>query len=345
MRSLKFWVRSDFIKFLKTQPYTRTLNWEQIEEKHGLDDEGSQNPIGIVPASTYFSIFEETATSLGSDALYFDLMYEAPVGPFSTSDYLFVCAPDLRTSMQSKVDYAPARSNAVDYIFEENDNYGIFEWRFVEGLGEWRQSMFGQAAITVRQIEIVLGDEKPPITIEIAAEPPQAKSAFLSKYEGKISFNTLRNRILVPRHMLSRPNARYEENLFHIIQKSATQDLETFRDFDSDISRVTTQIVESLKAGNCTLAEVAKALGMSQRTLQRVLENEGTSFRNLVDKVRKSAARRYIVNSHLPFKEIAYLLGFSELSTFSRAVKSWYGVSPRGLRDKRKSELGNRLKT
>ncbi|WP_161599785.1 AraC family transcriptional regulator [Roseibium sediminis] len=343
MRSMKFWVRSDFIKFLKTQPYTRTLDWKQIEDRHSLTEEATDNPLGIVAADIYFSIFEETAKSLGSDALYFDLMYEAPVGPFSASDYLFVCAPDLRTSLQSMVDYAPARTNAVDFIFEENENYGVFEWRMIEGLGEWRQSMFGQMAITVRHIELVLGDDKPPLTMELAAEPPISKSAFLAKYENRVTFNTLRNRILIPRHMLSRPNNRHEENLYQIILRASAQDLETFREYDSDISRVTTQIVENLKAGNCTLPEVSKALGMSQRTLQRVLETEGSSFRTLVDKVRKSAARRYIVNSNLPFKEIAYLLGFSELSTFSRAVKAWYGVSPRGLRDKKKTELSRKL--
>ncbi len=72
---------------------------------------------------------------------------------------------------------------------------------------------------------------------------------------------------------------------------------------------------------------------MSQSAVQRLLEKEGTSFRQLSEEVRRSAAERYLLGTDLPMKEIAYLLGFSELSTFSRAVKTWFGVSPKKVRD------------
>ena len=71
---------------------------------------------------------------------------------------------------------------------------------------------------------------------------------------------------------------------------------------------------------------------MSSRALQRELEKANTSFRDLVDETRKSMARQYLADTSLPLTEIAFMLGFSELSAFSRAARSWFGVSPSELR-------------
>jgi AraC-like DNA-binding protein len=67
---------------------------------------------------------------------------------------------------------------------------------------------------------------------------------------------------------------------------------------------------------------------MSTRTLQRRLAEEGTSFRGLLDDVRRTAAARHLRTPGLSNAEVAYVLGFSELAAFQRAFRRWYGVTP-----------------
>jgi len=73
---------------------------------------------------------------------------------------------------------------------------------------------------------------------------------------------------------------------------------------------------------------IAKKLNMSRNTLYRKLKNEGIAFHDLVDEVRKANAERYLIEGKHSKSEIAFLLGFSELSAFSRAFKRWHGCSP-----------------
>jgi AraC-like DNA-binding protein len=73
---------------------------------------------------------------------------------------------------------------------------------------------------------------------------------------------------------------------------------------------------------------VANKLNMSRHTLYRKLKKEGVSFQSLAEDVRQAEAKRHLEENSVSISEVAYLLGFSELSAFSRAFKRWTGESP-----------------
>jgi AraC-like DNA-binding protein len=77
---------------------------------------------------------------------------------------------------------------------------------------------------------------------------------------------------------------------------------------------------------------VAAALHMSERTLQRHLGAEGSSFATLLDEERSTLARRHVAEGSLPLGELAWLLGYSDLRALGRAFKRWTGTSPSAFR-------------
>lgn len=87
-------------------------------------------------------------------------------------------------------------------------------------------------------------------------------------------------------------------------------------------------IVENLPSGNVTVEQVAQALGMNMRKLQRTLKEEGTTFLTLLNDTRMDIAKQFIQDRNMDLTEVAFLLGFAELSTFSRSFKRWTGKSP-----------------
>jgi AraC-like DNA-binding protein len=99
-------------------------------------------------------------------------------------------------------------------------------------------------------------------------------------------------------------------------------------------AKVTQVILERLASGAPSDSDVADALHMSSRTLSRRLADENTSFRELLTNVRRELADAYIADETVPITEISYILGFSDLSSFSRAFKVWNGHSPKVSRDK-----------
>jgi AraC-like DNA-binding protein len=87
----------------------------------------------------------------------------------------------------------------------------------------------------------------------------------------------------------------------------------------------------ALVGGQCSLARTASVLGVSVRTLQRRLRDEGTSFEQVVDALRREMAAEYL-DKELAIQEIAWLLGYAEASAFHHAFKRWTGTTPEQAR-------------
>jgi len=91
-------------------------------------------------------------------------------------------------------------------------------------------------------------------------------------------------------------------------------------------------IAPILPHGKARVAEIASRFGMSPRTLARRLEAEGLTFAGVLIELRADLARRYLQDEDLPISEIAWLLGYREVSTFTHAFKRWTGKTPRQAR-------------
>jgi AraC-like DNA-binding protein len=97
-------------------------------------------------------------------------------------------------------------------------------------------------------------------------------------------------------------------------------------------ARVRQAILDALSDGEPAGPVIARRLGMSERTLRRALASEGESFSGLVEAVRKERASLLISDRRASLAEVAFSLGFSELSAFSRAFKRWHGRAPSEVR-------------
>jgi len=112
------------------------------------------------------------------------------------------------------------------------------------------------------------------------------------------------------------------------------------RYLQSQLSRGTTtltvqvrQAVEALLGtGTCSHGEVARALYMHPRTLQRRVREEGTTFEAIKDEARRDLAQRYLSQPDLPLTQITALLGYSEQSAFGRSCRRWFDMTPREVR-------------
>jgi AraC-like DNA-binding protein len=102
-----------------------------------------------------------------------------------------------------------------------------------------------------------------------------------------------------------------------------------------DVRRV---LASRLARGEMEIEIVARALGMSTRTLQRRLSVAGLSYQELLDATRREAGEKCITDSSLSIAEVAYLLGYSEPAAFHRAFKRWTGVTPQAFRQRQRRD-------
>ncbi len=99
----------------------------------------------------------------------------------------------------------------------------------------------------------------------------------------------------------------------------------------STAERVHSALLELLPGGLAAVPAVARKLGVSARTLQRRLQDEGTSFQRVLDRTREDLARHYL-GTEMAGAEISFLLGFEDPNSFVRAFHDWTGVTPEQLR-------------
>jgi len=98
------------------------------------------------------------------------------------------------------------------------------------------------------------------------------------------------------------------------------------------VDQTRTHVRLQMMHGEPNLDDVATKIGLSTWTLQRNLRKEGISFTSLVDNLRCEMATRYMQQNQLSISDMALLLGYSEVSAFSRAFRRWFNISPRQWR-------------
>jgi AraC-like DNA-binding protein len=99
--------------------------------------------------------------------------------------------------------------------------------------------------------------------------------------------------------------------------------------------KVENAIVPLLPHGQAKIGEIAKRLGVSERTLMRLLASEGCTFSGILDAMRLDLGKSYLREQNLPNSEVAWLLGFGEVGAFSHACKRWTGKTAKQLREHR----------
>ena len=129
----------------------------------------------------------------------------------------------------------------------------------------------------------------------------------------------------------SRPFLTVNEGMWRLFEPDLRRRLSEL-DATTTAERVRAVLLELLPDNEATIERTAGHLGLSKRTLQRRLEDEGENFRALVNSTRESLARHYLGNTTMSGAEIAFLLGFEDPNSFYRAFQDWTGQTPHSAR-------------
>jgi AraC-like DNA-binding protein len=125
--------------------------------------------------------------------------------------------------------------------------------------------------------------------------------------------------------------------LLDLLAPQMEKELEQENTEENFIERVRLAIEQKLTGRRPTIEDIADALHISSRTLQRRLHEESSSFQRVLEEARHELARRFLNNSLLELNEAAYLLGYEDANSFVRAFRAWEGVPPARWREMRRS--------
>lgn len=194
------------------------------------------------------------------------------------------------------------------------------------------ESIEAWMACIVRFCRLIYRPNFKPLRVSFTRpEPENGRQSFEDCFKAPVSFNDTKNAIYFDKADMHEALPSANAELARRNDEIVIEYLARLKK-DNIVRQVEANIVELLPKGECNKDVVAAQLNMTPRTLQNKLEREGTTYQDILDKLRKNLACQYIRQKNMPIREITYLLGFSDTSNFARAFKSWTGESPSSYR-------------
>lgn len=196
----------------------------------------------------------------------------------------------------------------------------------------------GQIATVLKLIRFMYRPDYTPVAVELIAPLVAGTEDTYQKYLGAhVSFSADRNALYFNHKDLDVPLPAANAELARQNDEVVVRFLAKL-DKANVVAQAHAKLIDLLPSGDCSKAKVASSLNMSVRTLHNRLADADTTYQQLLDKTRQELAEQYMTQANISVSEVAYLLGFSDCSNFSRAFHRWTGLSPSDFREQSGSE-------
>jgi AraC-like DNA-binding protein len=286
-------------------------------------------------------VLEEAARESGDSCfgLHFGEQFEPK--DLGALTYVVLNSPTVGAAMQDAIRYVRIH------------NRGATMWLAAEGQRAYLRYTLGGSeeihsrhhhnefsmAVAMKVLRVIAGPQWIPHEVQFAHRAPNETSEHVRVFGCECRFACPFNAIVFEEDLLERPVAIADVRLYRILKQHVEHvltDTPAGNDLHTAVRRT---IAERMAQGPPNLTHVARALSMSPRTLERRLREHGLAFKEVVSEMRRALAFQYLADGDRILAEIAFLLGYSEVSAFNRAFKRWTGSSPSQYR----ASLGREL--
>jgi AraC-like DNA-binding protein len=311
----------------------RGINSGEIFAEAGIDIATSRDPSTRYPANKMTRVYQLSEEVTGDPS--FGLSIAEYVHPTSLNalGYSLFASKDLESFCRRIVRYfGVVSTNAVTEV-ESNDRE--FQLSMLPAIGlTCYAPQDAWLATLLRFSRFIYRPTFNPLRVYLRRpEPSRNVDKFNACFRAPIEFGSAENTLTFDiRDMMVRlpaANAELARQNDQVVMSLLKQ-----IDRSDIIARVRASFIGLLPSGECSKQNVAAQLNMSERTLQNRLMARGTSYSALLSETRRELAEQYMNQRLYSVSEVAFLLGFSEISSFSRAFRAWTSESPSRYRER-----------
>jgi len=300
---------------------------EPLYRELQIDPEVANNPEKRVPYNT-IDLLRAKAVGLTGDPCFglkigcgWHPSYHGALG------YAWLASSTLRSALQRLSRYLQVISDAgVIDLEEKKEGLSVLlnvTEKPIDTIAS-EDMILGQFITMCRAIA---GEELSPVSVFFTHPKPACSAKYYALFRCPVEFSAPDLRITLPLDFLDKRLTTSNPALVKLNEQFIIEYLAQL-DSASVTQRVQNSIMKRLPSGNVSDTVVSGDLYTSTRTLQRQLKDEGTTFKTILNEVRKELAGKYVCDDSLSLSEISFLLGFSDISSFSRAFKRWTGNPP-----------------
>lgn len=294
----------------------------------GIDPAALETPDARLPSEKISRLWELAVERSGNPAIGLAQHHVVRPASFDVVGYTMMSCANLRGAYERLIRYLLILSDAFTMtMIEESGGYRMTFVLFGGDRPVPRQRIDFILVTLIGFCRWISGRDVNPLTIESPYPAPEDPAPYRAAFRCPVSFGAPRNSLLFASADMVAPLSTSNPLLAELHERFAGEYLQRF-DHAQISYRAREVIIRRLPDGEPRRDEVASELCMSERTLQRRLEEEETSFIQLLDDTRRELAEQYLGRLQLSLAQAAYLLGFADQSNFFRACRRWFDLSP-----------------
>lgn len=298
-----------------------------------LTDELLEDPDHRIAYKSFADLYRK-AEALTGEAFGIRAAQRTPDRAFGIVAYMAANSPDLGAAYHNIARYFRLLVDGVEVRLIEAGKQARFLHRFPAAFTDPPRSqeyVLGAVIAYGRQWTRV---DFRPLAVRFPLEPPADYGPYEALFRCPVDFQAPCAEIVFERELLALPTVQSDPALLQILDRHGRDLLAQLPDEASYANRLRALLSQRLRGVAPTLERTAQELGISPRTLQRRLREEGTSHQYVLDEIRRELALRYLSEARMAISEVAFLLGFSEASAFHRAFRRWTGHTPADYRSR-----------
>jgi len=259
-----------------------------------------------------------------------DLATSSTPETFSPPVFACFCSPNLLSAAKRLAHYKPL-VGPIRLKIETNGEQSTIEIAAQPEVGALPPSLIaGELAWWVHMPRLATRERLVPTRVQTTVALPGS-----DLYEGFFGVQLTRsnvNSVTFSANDALRPFLTASDAMWSIFEPELRHRMADLDRHATTSEKVRTSLMETLASGRYRVDDVASRLAVSPRTLQRRLREEGTTFQQILDAVRKDLAGGYLARSDFSNEQIAFLLGYEDSSSFYRAFRTWTGRTPEASR-------------
>lgn len=329
----KFTVQAKAVEKIVNAAAAHGVQPQNLYNAVNLDPSVLLDPDNRIPFAQLVALYEKAAEFTSDNNFGLHLGQSINPTAFDVVGYCALNSPTLGAAFTRVARYHSIWTDGALFTLETSNDTSAIVYSYADtSINDHRQDAEMTLATVTALCRNIASSDFAPTTVEFQHDAPGDTSDHVKLFRCPIEFRTSSNRLSFPSSFLSLPIAKADASLCAVLDRHAEELLAKFPPRDSLVDQVRSIIASELRGGDPSLERVADELSLTPRTLQRKLQEFGTSHNELLDHMRRQLAMRYLREREMAICEVAYLLGFSESSSFHRAFKRWTGATPKEFR-------------
>ena len=305
-------------------------------ESAGIDPDAPWDPKVMIPAVTYYEMLEGMAKQIDVIELPIHVGASMRCDEYGALGLAWKAAPTLMASCSRIERYARIWTGVVTYELRDHPCGTLFilhrEGDRRLGLRLSNEATLASAVSLSRQVCPVPFS---PVEVFVQHKDPNSKAFHESWFGCPVTFNADLDAVLISHAAMNRPNILGDEGISRYLMSDLDSELAKVEVPPPVVGDAKDAIAQALSEGTPRMTDIARGLGLSARSFHRRLAEHGLSFQTLTEETRRELAEGLLQDEQYSLAEVAFLTGFSEQSSFTRAFKRWIGTTPASYRKAR----------